>query len=497
MVQHSNVVQVRNLPETPPSLRDKLHLRDDGRMLVSRTHHFAPEVQAFQERVRRLGINIDVKLVDLATIQAANDNDGGDSKRNNSDIQEYAKELFKKAVLLGASDIHFRESVERNFEVYFRIDGDLEFQEEHPREFGQQVCTSIYGAMADVADATYQPSSYQDARISDREKIPDSVDGIRIGTGPQVDGSVMVLRLLYNNADQSLDLRVLGFEDHHVKTVDAMKRMPTGINIIAGPTGGGKSTTLHRVLSAIQVDAKGRKNIMTVEDPPEYPIPGVVQMPVSNADTEEERSDAFQRAISGSMRLDPDVLMIGEIRDFPSAKLAIRAAMTGHQVWTSLHANGAFAVLTRLIDLGVPIDMVCDPEIITGLTFQRLLKRLCTNCRKPLQEVVGRYSNEQLERVMIVAPIETTYVTGPGCNCCRNTGTNGRTVVAEAVVTNAEIMQLVKAGNIAAAKEYWLDHMHGETIADHAIRKVRAGLVDPFHAEEKVGALIPRAKSLT
>lgn len=496
MASPVQLTHLQRKPEVPQTLKEIVCLRDDGRLLVSKTHSFHPDVQAFQARLKRLGHSVDVNLVDMSVIKT--ENEGGDAQGRvaSSDIQTYAQELFRKAVDMGASDIHFRVSKRAAMQVIFRIDGDLEYQEEHPMAFGQAVCSAIYQAMADVADSNYMVMSFQDARISDKSKLPKGVDGIRIGTGPQVDGNVMALRLLYNSADQSLDPRSLGFEDHHARLLDAMKRMPTGLNIIAGPTGAGKSTTLHRVLSAIHVEAKGRKNILTVEDPPEYPMVGIVQMPVNNVQTEDERSGAFQMAISGAMRLDPDVLMIGEIRDTASAKLAFRAAMTGHQVWTSLHANSAFAILTRLVDLGVPMEMVCDPEIVTGLTCQKLLKKLCLECRIPLAKVHDRYPADDVDRILRVAPLDQIYVTGEGCECCRHTGNLGRSVVAETVVTNDTLMHLMRSGEIGQAKEHWLNEMKGETMVDHAIRKVRSGSVDPFHAEEKVGPLVARSLHL-
>ena len=365
--------------ELSPSMQEIVCLLEDGRLLVSRSHLNNPNVRAFKARLERLDFDYTLHAVEMSDISRAYTGARVSSRQdiNASDMQIHARELFKRAVRLRASDIHIRVSQRSSTRIFFRIHNDLEFQEEQTYEFGHQLCTTIYQAMADVADATYETLSSQDARISDRNKIPYGLDGIRVATSPQVDGHIMVLRLLYNDTDANADATALGYTAAQAHGFYLMKRKPTGINIIGGPTGSGKSTTLQRLLSSIIRESSGRKNVITVEDPPEYPIPGAVQTPVTNAESEEERARAFQSAIKAAMRLDPDVMMIGEVRDTPSARLAVQAAMTGHQVWTTLHANGAFQIIDRLVDLGVPAELVCDSGIVTGLTCQRLLKVIC------------------------------------------------------------------------------------------------------------------------
>jgi len=462
----------------------------DGRLFISKTHRFHPLVTSFMGRLKRLQMPYYPQYVELSVVTQMRESvEAQVNDRDASDMQRYAKALFDKAVKLRASDIHIRCSQTGNTGIYMRIHGDIEFVEEHTFSFGNQLCTTIYQAMADVSDSSFEPLSHQDARIADRSKIPAGLDGIRIATTPQVDGYVMVLRMLYNDTVESFDLGLLGYIPEQANAIEFMKRQPTGINIIAGPTGSGKSTTLQRVLGSIIKDTGGRKNVITVEDPPEYPIPGAVQTPVTNAESEEERSRAFQAAIKAAMRLDPDVMMIGEIRDTPSATLAVRAAMTGHQVWTTLHANGAFAILDRLLDLGVPLEMLTDHTIITGLTCQRLVKVLCPHCKVPFSKAMPRYSETEIRRVMSVVNIEQVFVVGEGCEHCRNTGTVGRTVVAETVTTDATMMVHIRNRDRIKALEYWKRDQQGKTMLAHAIEKVRAGLIDPFAAEDIVGLL--------
>jgi len=473
------------------ALREKLCLLDDGRLLLSKTHIFDPSVSAFIGRLQRLKIPHRILQVDMRVIaQMYEDASPSARTASFSEMQDTAQALFRKATRLRASDIHIRVDVRQKTQIYFRIQNDLEFIEEHSYEFGDKLCTAIYQSMADIGDSTFEPLSRQDARISDRDKIPEGIDGIRIATSPKTGGFVFVMRLLYNDTADDLDLRSLGFSGEQSDNLELMKQCPTGIIIIGGPTGSGKSTTLQRVLASIIREEAGKKHVITVEDPPEYPIMGAVQTPVTNVQTEEERSKAFQAAIKSAMRLDPDVIMIGEVRDTPSARLAVQAAMTGHQVWTTLHANNALAILDRLIDLGVPVELLADASIITGLICQRLLKVLCPHCKIPVNNVLDRYAQADLQRIMSVAELDKVFVVGNGCENCRNTGIVGRTVVAETVVTDDKLLSFIRQRDKLAAIAYWRNELRGLTMKDHALLKIIQGTVDPFQAEAVVGRLV-------
>ncbi len=470
-------------------LREILCYMDDGRLLISKSHAFNPHVRGFIGRLERMGRPCEKLHVDMSVITRAYAGEAsGNQDRSASDMQRAAKELFNKGVDLRASDIHVRISKRNKTRIFFRVHNDLEFVEEHPYDYGDQLCSTIYQAMADVSDSTFEPLSRQDARIGDQAKLPSKLDGIRIATSPQVDGYIMVMRLLYNDATDKIDLQSLGFNTPQCDAITFMKKRPTGVNIIGGPTGSGKSTTLQRILTSSIKETEGRKHVITVEDPPEYPINGAVQTPVTNADSEEERSRAFQQAIKASMRLDPDIIMIGEIRDTPSARLSIQAAMTGHQVWSTVHANSAFSIIDRLIDLGVSPELISDPSIITGLVCQRLLKVLC-KCKKPLTEVLDRYEENDLRRIMSMVRLDKVFVQGNGCECCRNSGIIGRTVVAEVVVTDQRLMTFIKKQDRVGAIEYWKKDQMGISMLDHAIEKINMGLVDPFQAEDVIGPL--------
>jgi general secretion pathway protein E len=476
--------------ELPETQQQMLCLLPNGDLLVSKTHIFNPAVTGFMGRLRRVEHPYEVKQVEMSVINQAYAGARDSNKdANSSNMMEAAQELFKTATQKSASDIHIRVSTITGTEIKFRIHGSLKHEQEQTYQYGDLLTTAIYQAMADQADSTYEKLNAQDARIGDRKKLPPGVDGIRIGTTPQTDGHVMVLRLLYNDTNNSLDPLSLGYTEEHAEAFSAMKMKPFGINVIAGPTGSGKSTTLQRILLSIVEETDGEKNVMTVEDPAEYSMRGVVQTSVPASDTEAGRSAAYQKSIKAILRLDPDVIMIGESRDAASARLAIQAAMTGHQVWTTLHANGAFAMLERLMEMGVQPDLVCDPTIVTGLACQRLVKILCPHCRKPLADVHGRYKKVDLDRVLKFVQLDKTNVIGDGCDKCNGTGTKGRTVVAEVLVTNETLMAHMRARNRLAAINHWRNKMGGKTMLEHAISKIREGLCDPFLVEREVGRL--------
>ncbi len=473
------------------ALREKLCLLDDGRLLISKSHIFDPSVSAFIGRLQRLKVQHRILQVDMRVVAQMYEESMPSARTSSfSEMQDAAKNLFRKATRLRASDIHIRVDTLHKTQIYFRIQNDLEFVEEHSYETGDKLCTAIYQSMADIGDSTFEPLSRQDARISDRNKLPDGIDGIRIATSPKTGGFVFVMRLLYNDTPDDLDLRSLGFSGEQSDNLELMKKCPTGIIVIGGPTGSGKSTTLQRVLASIIREDAGKTHVITVEDPPEYPITGAIQTPVTNAQTEEERSKAFQAAIKSAMRLDPDVIMIGEVRDTPSARLAVQAAMTGHQVWTTVHANNALAILDRLIDLGVPVELLADASIITGLICQRLLKVLCPHCKIPINDVLDRYSDADMQRIMSVAELEKVFVVGNGCEHCRHTGIVGRTVVAETVVTDDNLLTFIRHRDKIGAVAYWRNELRGLSMKDHALIKVIQGTVDPFQTEAVVGRLV-------
>jgi len=367
-------------------------------------------------------------------------------------------------------------------------------------DWASDLCAAAFN-MADASDSSYRTHEYQGARISEiRTPLPEGVQAIRLQFNPLPNGGrYMVARLLYANSvvDYEGDVDTLGYAASHIEQLRRMRRKPFGINIISGPTGSGKSTTLQRALVALMREKRNQVNVITIEDPPEYVIAGAAQLPVLNAATEEERNEKFRAAITAALRSDPDVIMIGEIRDRSSSALAFTAAMTGHQVWASLHTNDAISILDRLKDQGIENYKLSDHTLVTGLIGQRLIRKLCPHCRIPFADakkskIVTPSLLHGLEKIFAAgAKPDGVFFAGSGktkqCRC--REGYIGREVVAEVICPDAGFMRFVRDGNKIEAVEYWISELGGITILEHAIQKALAGTCDPRDVEDKAGEL--------
>ena len=471
----------------------------DGRLLVSKSHVNSPAIISFTEELSLEGYeNVVVQPVDITTINQAYDfgqnrNKRSASRQDDARMRREVLDLIAMMARRRCSDIHITVS-EGSCVVRGRIDGSIEHIAEWPPEYGHGFCAAAF-TMADASDVNYQPYEYQAARCSNRRdlRLPEGVISLRMQFNPTVyGGRALIIRLLYDSDDKSKgDLIDLGFTPEQMEDFELLRSKPFGINVVAGPTGHGKSTTLQRNIVAILKEYKYNIAIFTVEDPPEYPIPGAVQMPVVNASSSEERSEAFTRAITAALRSNPDRLMIGEVRDPASAKLAFEAAMTGHQVWTTLHSNDAITIPFRLRDLHVEDYKLCDPSLVTGLISQRLVRRLCQQCHRPVLR-----SNDlpyamlaRLEEAGI--PIESIRLQNPkGCTHCNFTGYKGRTVVAEIILPDENFMQYVKNADKAGAEHYWINNLGGRNMMEHMLDLLGLGQVSPFDAERVVGPLL-------
>lgn len=496
----ASVVSASGIFEASNEEKKLLCLLRDGRLLVAEGQTLNPHVLSYQARLEKMNRPFQVvysKIEVIRRMYQTGATESGERHQEHTMMQVTAKEILNKACRARASDIHIRVK-KTSTEIFFRIHNDLVPSGGQTREYGERLLATLYGAMTSVSDSSYKPNERQDASISDRDKLPPQLYGVRIATAPTSEGAVMVLRLLYNDAGDNVDLRPLGFTDAHADLLQQLKEHPNGMNIISGPTGSGKSTTLQRVLAGEIMEAEGKLHVLTVEDPVEYPIDGAVQTAVTNAATEADRSRMFAAAISNAMRLDPDVIMIGEMRDGASAQNAMRASMTGHQVWTTVHANSALAIVDRLVDLGLPLNLVADHTIITGLISQRLVKVLCPHCSKPLCEHTDEVLPAIVARVQAAVGkrFEDVRIVGDGCAHCKEQGTTGRSVVAEVIVPDDQFFKYIRQGEKTQAHQYWRQQLGGKTMSEHAIEKIVAGQLDPRMAEKVVGHL-PSAPTVT
>ena len=323
--------------------------------------------------------------------------------------------LLLQALAERASDVHF-EPYEARSVVRFRVDGVLRDVIEPPRALHAALVSRVkIMASLDIAEKRLP----QDGRIA-LKLAGRSVD-VRVSTLPTGSGERVVLRLLDQDAAR-LDLATLGMSGTTLAAIDGLIREPHGILLVTGPTGSGKTTTLYAALSRLP---RGSVNLMTVEDPIEYALDGVAQTQV-NARIEL----TFARALRSILRQDPDVVMIGEIRDLETAQIAVQASLTGHLVLATLHTNDAASAVTRLADMGVEPYLLASS--LLGVLAQRLVRTLCPACREPV--AATRAERELLAR-MGLPELAALYVP-KGCPSCRDTGYRGRTGIYELMVAN-------------------------------------------------------------
>jgi len=328
--------------------------------------------------------------------------------------------LFTQALRDGASDIHI-EPFETRSVVRLRIDGTLRDLIEPARALHAAIISRIkIMAQLDIAEKRLP----QDGRITLR--VAGKPVDVRVSTIPTVHGERVVLRLLDKQAGR-LDLTKLGMDETTLAQMDKLIREPHGIVLVTGPTGSGKTTTLYAALSRLDAAAL---NIMTVEDPIEYDLDGISQTQINS-----KIEMSFARALRTILRQDPDVVMIGEIRDLETAQIAVQASLTGHLVFATLHTNDAVSAVTRLVDMGVEPFLLASSLI--GVGAQRLVRRLCLECRQP-------FSADPVQlRALGFAPQDGTFYSAQGCPACNHTGYRGRTGIYELLTADNDLRRLV------------------------------------------------------
>ena len=259
---------------------------------------------------------------------------------------------------------------------------------------------------------------------------------------------------------------------------------PLGATKLSSTSFNGKKQ--YRVVNNYQI------NLLTVEDPPEYPIPGARQMPVTNANTEEEKNEQFTKALSAALRSDPDVILVGETRSLSTAELTFKGALSGHGVWTTLHANSAPAIVTRLRDMGIQPYLLNDPELVKGLVSQRLFRKLCPNCRQSIKTKEGSPEFDRLRNALGDYGIENVYVSGPGCKACGYKGFKGRMAVDEIILPDSRFLRLMIDNETAKAIDYWVSELNGRPLKDAAIERMIKGQIDMDEVERWCGLIDQR-----
>lgn len=361
--------------------------------------------------------------------------------------------ILKQAYEAGASDVHI-EPEKDILRVRCRVDGVLHESASPPKEVESEIISRIkVMAQMDIAE-TRVP---QDGRI--KLNINNVDVDMRVSSMPTVYGENIVIRLL-KDSNAVLDLSHLGFTDEMKEKFQKLVTKPFGMVLETGPTGSGKTTSLYAALRTINtID----RNIITVEDPVEYKLPLIRQVPVNN-----KAGMTFSNALRSILRQDPDVIMIGEIRDSETAQIAVQSALTGHLVLSTLHANTASSVVTRLMDMKVEPFLVSSSVI--GVISQRLLRRICERCKEEYEEDPVRLQALQLE-----GDKKFKTFRGRGCRTCGNSGYKGRVGIFEMMIMNDEIREAIMARASASEIEKVARATGNASLRDDAIYKIQTG----------------------
>ena len=473
-----------------------------GEIIISRTHRYDGRVLAFLDLLRQKNRHVkepfysDLGLI--SNIYKTNDERLGGSVHSRVDydnqMQKDFVDIIARAAAQKVSDVHIEVADQTT--IYFRIDGSMQPVLEYNSQWGESFVRAAF-ASADISNSSYAQNEYQTAQKDGRTPLrgtkdlylPAGILGIRMQFNPIAFGSqYVVMRLLYDNPSEGIKTEQ-EFNEYEQKLLLRLRSAPTGLVIVAGPTSSGKSTTLVRNMALMLKERRYEINLITVEDPAEQKIFGAHQMPVVNAVNEEQREEKFTEALAAALRSDPDTLMVGEIRTLSAAQLTVKGALSGHNVWTTLHANSAMGALTRLLDMGVESFKLKDETMMRGLVSMRLFKKLCPYCREHLIDHHDHGAYNRVKDAFGDLGLKQVFVRGPGCEHCKGSGTIGRIKAGEIIMTNSEFLSLALSGDAEGATKYWLEKMNGRTLKEAATELMLRGIIGVDELERWVGLL--------
>ena len=371
-------------------------------------------------------------------------------------VIQLVNQLIQRSLDLGASDIHV-ESIDGGLRIRYRIDGVLQ---DSPEQVDERLAAAVISRVKLLANLNIAERRLpQDGRIMMRVKGHEL--DLRVSSLPTVHGECVVMRVL-DRQSVRLDIEDMGFSPNVLKHYLSLLNRPHGVLLLTGPTGSGKTTTLYASLSNLDSDTL---KIITVEDPVEYQLEGINQIPVQS-----QIDLTFARALRSILRQDPDIIMIGEMRDTETAQIAVQASLTGHLVLSTLHTNTAAGAITRLEDMGVERFLIT--AAVNGVLAQRLVRMLCKHCKQPSQ--LGPKQLKQLGLSVDEAKKATIYEP-VGCDHCKQTGFSGRTAIHEIFILDPAIQKSILDGADANELRELARGQGMETLFDDGMRKVRLG----------------------
>lgn len=380
-------------------------------------------------------------------------------------VIDYVNRVFSKALRENASDIHI-EPFEHKFQIRFRIDGVLRSKQVDSKSQYDAIASRIKLLSGmDIAERRLPQDGRQSIRFAGQD-----ID-LRVSAVPGTWGESLVLRLLKKETELP-DLEAIGLEGHAKTVLQDLLSSPNGIILVTGPTGSGKSTTLYRGLRGLN---DGVKKIITIEDPVEYDMDGIIQI-----QTNAGIGYTFAEGLRAILRQDPDIIMVGEIRDGETATIAAQAALTGHLVLSTLHTNSALAAVARLVDIGLEPYMIISA--VRGLIAQRLVRRLCLSCRVPVKKPDGeQFIWEMIKSGIIIDSDKmhgkAAWHESRGCDKCSQTGYIGRIAIFETVKIDDDLSEAILQGASLPKLLSVARNQGFLTLLEDGILKARSGMI--------------------
>ena len=421
--------------------------------------------------------------------------------KTDSVVVGFFEMMLKSALENKVSDIHIQLR-STGGRIKMRKHGEMmNWQDPMSVEETTNLCSVIYNVLAENKQVNFDPREYQPAAVNYKVGVEEVK--LRYQSLPVYpDGFDVILRVLPIGRDEEFTpLTTLGYTEQQVKELIDCASRPIGSLIIAGVTGSGKSTTLKNLIMFINVHAGYKLKIYTIEDPPEYKIPFVSQIPVIRPkDKEESQFNAFAAPITACMRADPDIIMIGEVRDEVTGSLTKKAIQSGHQVLTTVHASSAIGIIDRMLDFGMTEKVLGSPDFLTALIYQKLLPTLCPNCKIDFKLHLNSEDITQdditlarrLSDIVDITKYPIFIRSKTGCEQCSHMGIKGRTVCAEIIKVDLEIMKKILSSETIELVKYWrgqsdeiIDslNMKGKNCMEHAVQKMLTGIVSPYDVE--------------
>ncbi|MCY4196172.1 MAG: ATPase, T2SS/T4P/T4SS family [Rhodobacteraceae bacterium] len=484
--------------EVPVADRRLIAAFQNGLAVVARGSRWSPQVKAALDRAFRAELDLHrIIEADSETILAAYEQLAGattDSSRSEIERQRDLRRIFAQAAEEQASDIHFK-MFSGHCEIRIRVHGRLLTLATRSPEDGIALINAAFAVAADHGSSVGTNGFMKGALSRSSGLLPAGIDLARLQYSP-ASGHLpfLAVRLKYaGDVNSNSDLGRLGYLPDHLVDLTLMRRRTSGLYLLAGKVSSGKTTTLQRLLNAMMEEKSHEISIMAIEEPVELDVAGAVHVAIT-ARSGQSREQAFVEAVKATLRSDPNVVVIGELRDRELAGHAIEFSMTGHSLWSTVHAGSALGILDRLSDLGIENWKLADPAIVRGLVYQRLIGVLCPNCRISCAEVLhrGDLAPRLAERTTGVTgqPLSHLYVRGPGCQQCRG-GLIGRTVVAETIMPDPHLLEFYARGDRTGMRSHWLRKksaggLGGLPVLHHAMIKVGMGLCDINEVEEEV-----------